>query len=258
SSSHNMENIKAEADGRALVITLSRGKANALDWKTIEELTAAVSQARSDSAVRGIVLATASPRFFSGGFAVAEVFEVDRQKMGEFFGRFIDLYEALYHLPKPVVAAIGGHAYAGGAILALTADYRVMAEGEYGFALNEVNLGVALPPGVVRMAIDAVGYKNACELVLTGKAVSPEESLEIGLAARVVKPILLFDRALEVARELADKPPVAFANIKTEVRELACGGAGTSDRHDLDRFLDSWFSPEAEPRKRALSESLGH
>ena len=253
-----MENVRCETDSGILVITLARGKANALDWSTIEELTAAVSRARSDSDIRGVVLASANPRFFSGGFDVAEVFAYDREKMAEFFGRFIDLYEGLYRLPKPVVAAIGGHAYAGGAVLGLTADYRVMADGEYGFALNEINLGVALPPGIIRMAIDAVGYRNACELLLTGKSVSPEESLSIGLAASLVKPILLLDRAIEVAHTLADNAPGAFGTIKTELRSLAGSAAGTSDRQELSRFLDSWFSSEAEVRKRALVESLRH
>jgi enoyl-CoA hydratase/carnithine racemase len=211
-----------------------------------------------DPTIRAIVLASASPRFFSGGFDVAEVFGYNREKMGEFFGHFIDLYEGLYRLPKPVVAAIAGHAYAGGAVLGLTADYRVMAEGEYGFALNEINLGVALPPGIIRMAIDAVGYKNACDLLLTGKSISPEESRELGLAATLVKPILMLDGALELARELADKAPGAFARIKTEVRGLADSGRGTTDRRELERFLDSWFSSEAEERKRALAESLRH
>jgi len=253
-----MENIKSDIDNGILVITLARGKANALDWKMIEELNQALSRAGSDSAVRGVVLASGSPRFFSAGFDVAEVFGYDRAKMGEFFGRFIDLYEGLYKLPKPVVAAIGGHAYAGGAVLGLTADYRVVAEGDYGFALNEINLGVAVTPGMIRMAVDAVGYKNACQLVLTGKSVSPEEALGIGLAASLVKPILLLDRSLELAHSLADKPPAAFGSVKSHLRGLAGSKAGTSDRQDLAGFLDSWFSPDAEVRKRALVESLHH
>lgn len=253
-----MENIRSEISDGILVITLARGKANALDWKTIDELIGIAGRARSDSSIRAVVVASASPKFFSGGFDVGEVFGYDRHRMGEFFGRFIDLYEGLYSLPKPVVAAIGGHAYAGGAVLGLTADRRVMAEGEYGFALNEINLGVALTPGIIRMAIDAVGYRNACELLLTGEPVSAEEALDIGLSASLVKPILLLDKAVELARELADKPPAAFAAIKTELRALSGSVPGVSDRQELDRFLDSWFSPEAEVRKRSLIESLRH
>jgi len=253
-----MENIRCEIDGNILVITLAHGKANAIGWKMVEELIAGVNQARSDSAIRGVVLASSSPKFFSAGFDVAEVFGYDREKMAQFFGNFIDLYEGLNRLPKPVVAAIGGHAYAGGAVLGLTADYRVMAEGDYGFALNEINLGVALPPGFIRMAVDAVGHGNAREIVLTGKSILPEEALEMGLAAAVVKPILLLDRALEMARDLGSRPAGAFAKIKTELRTLAGSGPGTSDRDELDRFLDGWFSPEAEERKSALVQSLKH
>jgi len=251
-----MENIKCEIDGGILVITLAHGKANAIGWKMVEELTGAVNQAVADSAIRGVVLASASPRFFSAGFDVAEVFGYDRPKMHEFFGNFIDLYEGLNRLPKPVVAAISGHAYAGGAVLGLTADYRVMAEGDYGFALNEINLGVAIPLGFIRMAIDAVGHRNASEIVLTGKSISPEQALEMGLAAAVVKPILLLDRALEMARDLGSRPAGAFAKIKTGLRTLAGSGPGTSDRDELDRFLDGWFSPDAEERKQALIQSL--
>jgi enoyl-CoA hydratase/carnithine racemase len=133
-----------------------------------------------------------------------------------------------------------------------------MSEGDYGFALNEINLGVALPPGIIRMAIDAVGYKNACEILLTGKSILPEEALQMGLAGALVKPILLLDRALETARELGSKAPGAFASIKAELRKLAGSGTGTTDRGEYNRFLDSWFSPEAEELKRALIESLKH
>lgn len=253
-----MENIKCEIDGGILVITLAHGKANAIGWKMVEELAGAVNQAVSDSAIRGVVLASSSPRFFSAGFDVAEVFGYDRPKMSEFFGNFIDLYEGLNRLPKPVVAAISGHAYAGGAVLGLTADYRVMAEGDYGFALNEINLGVAIPRGFIRMAIDAVGRRNASEIVLTGKSISPEQALEMGLAAAVVKPILLLDRALEMARDLGSRPAGAFGKIKTGLRTLAGSGPGTSDRDELDHFLDGWFSPEAEERKQSLIQSLKH
>jgi enoyl-CoA hydratase/carnithine racemase len=120
-----MEFIKCERDGSLLVLKLARGKANALNGAMVEELWAAVSEAAASDEVRAVVLASRSPRFFSGGFDVAEVFRYDRETMTAFFGRFIDLYEGLYHLPKPVVGAISGHAFAGGAVLALTCDLRV-------------------------------------------------------------------------------------------------------------------------------------
>jgi len=79
----------------------------------VEELISIIGQARSTGAVRAIVLASANPKFFSPGFDVTEVFQYDRERMTEFFGRFIDLYEMMFRLPKPLVAAVSGHAYLG-------------------------------------------------------------------------------------------------------------------------------------------------
>src|SRR5262249_7829044 len=82
----------------------------------------------------------------------------------------IDLYEELLALPKPVVAAVSGHTVAGGAVLALTADQRVLGEGDYRFALNEVDLGLQLPPKVMRMLIAAVGFHSAAGVLMAGIA----------------------------------------------------------------------------------------
>jgi len=91
---------------------------------------------------------------------VKEVFQYGREDMTEFFGSFMDLYEGIFRLPKPVVAAVSGHSVAGGSVLALACDERVMAEGPFQFALNEVNLGVVLPPGVIP---DGCGcYRASC------------------------------------------------------------------------------------------------
>ena len=143
-----MEHIQSERNGNLAILILSRGKANALNYALVEELCGAVAAAAADDSVRGLVIASDRPRFFSSGFDIREVFGYDREGMAAFFGRFIDLYESLYNFPKPVVAALSGHTFAGGAILAIACDFRIMAEGDFGFALNEVNLGLALTPTI--------------------------------------------------------------------------------------------------------------
>src|SRR5579862_9610584 len=101
-----MEHLQAERDGTLLILTLSRGKANALNMALVDELAGAVAAAATDDSVRGLVLASGQPGFFSAGFDVREVFGYDCDGMAKFFGRFIDLYESLYRSPKPVVAAL--------------------------------------------------------------------------------------------------------------------------------------------------------
>jgi enoyl-CoA hydratase/carnithine racemase len=249
-----MEFIHYEATDQTAVLTLARGKANAINSDMLDELTRAVARAEEDESIRGLVIASDRPRFFSTGFDVNEVFEYDRQRMGEFFGRFIDLYEKIIRLPKPVIAAVAGHAFAGGAILALVCDARVFAEGDFVYALNEINLGFVLPSGLIRAAIDAVGVGHARQLLLGGETISPTEAARIGLAREVVAAESVLDRAKEYARRLGEKPASAFSAIKRSFVEAT--GRTASDRLRLEEFLDHWFSKEAEEGKRALIESL--
>ena len=251
-----MEFIKNEMSGDILVVTLSRGKANALNAAMVEELISTISKAESSGDVRAIVLASTNPKFFSPGFDVAEVFQYPPAGMSAFFGRFIDLYEMMFRLPKPLVAAVSGHAYAGGAFLALACEARVMAMGDFGFSLNEINLGMVLPPGMIRMVTHAVGVAHAREMVLGGKSVSPAEALEIGLASQVVEPGSLLDSALALARELASKPPLAFGAVKRLLLEATGHHKTGNDRDYLDQFLEHWFSLEATRLKDALVASM--
>ncbi|HWP41600.1 MAG TPA: enoyl-CoA hydratase/isomerase family protein, partial [Blastocatellia bacterium] len=198
-----MEHIKTDLHEGLLIVTMSRGKANALNGAMVDELLAALGEAEANEGVRGVVLASDRPRFFSGGFDAREVFQYDRETMAAFFGRFIDLYEGLMLLPRPVVAAVSGHAFAGGAVLALASDARVMAEGEFGFALNETNLGIVLPQGMMRMAIRAMGAAIARELVLEGRTLTPRQALETGLAGELASVETLLERASRRAHALA-------------------------------------------------------
>jgi len=128
-----------------------------------------------------------------------------------------------------------------------------MSHGEFGFALNEINLGMILPPGLIRMATHAVGTRNSRDLVL-GKPVTP--ALEIGLAAEVVKPEAVLDRALALAREMAAKPPSTFGAIKPIFLETTGHHPSGNDRESLGQFIDHWFSPAATRCKDALIESM--
>ncbi|MBI1789765.1 MAG: enoyl-CoA hydratase/isomerase family protein [Acidobacteria bacterium] len=246
-----MEFIRCEREGELLLVKLARGKANALNAAMVEELHLALGEAAADGSVRGLVLASDRPRFFSSGFDLAEVFAYDVPAMTTFFGRFIDLYESIVQLPKPVVGALGGHAVAGGAVLALSCDFRLMAEGDYGFALNEVALGVALPEGLHRLVFQAVGPQHAPALLLAGETIRPSRALEIGLVSELASEETLLARALTRARSLAAKPASAYGAIKRALRPV------DGDRRHLDRFIGQWFSPESVQNRRALAASLG-
>jgi enoyl-CoA hydratase len=250
-----MTSIRAEKEEGLLIVTMSRGKANALNAAMVDELNSVLAQSHAHD-VRGLVLASDCPKFFSGGFDVTEVFQYNREAMTLFFGTFMDLYETLFYLPKPVVGAISGHAVAGGAVLALACDVRVMAEGPFRFALNEVNLGIVLPPGIIRMGVDAVGLRHARELFLGGETLAPSRALEIGLVSELAEPDQVLDRAITRARALAAKPAGAFGAIKQTLIEVSGHAPTGSDRQQLSRFIDHWFTSESSERRQALVESL--
>ena len=251
-----MEHVQSERNGDLTILTLSRGKANALNQALVEELYGAVAAAAADDSVRGLVLSSDRPRFFSSGFDIREVFTYDRDGMAAFFGRFIDLYESLYRFPKPVVAALSGHTFAGGAILAITCDFRIMAEGDFGFALNEINLGLALSPTIRAMLVNAVGPARAREVLLFGEPLTPVRALEIGLVRELAPAERVRDRAIACARILAAKPPGAYREIKRSLRELAGRGDTPTDRATLGQFLDMWFSSEAQEARRAVASKV--
>jgi enoyl-CoA hydratase/carnithine racemase len=145
---------------------------------------------------------------------------------------------------------------AGGAVLALACDVRVMAEGPFRFALNEVNLGIVLPPGLIRMAVDALGPRHARDLFLGGETLTPSRALEIGLVHELAQPDETLDRAIAHARGLASKPAGAFGAIKQTLIEISGHGPAGSDRQNLRSFIDHWFLPESIERRQELIDSL--
>lgn len=251
-----MEHFTLTRDGDVLVATMARGKANAVNAPMLEELHQAVAQARDDRAVRAFVLASASTRFFSGGFDLGEVFAYDDGPMRRFFDRFVSLLDTLRTLPKGTVAAVSGHAYAGGALLALACDFRVMADGEAGFAINEVNLGLVLPLEGTRWMVPLLGGA-ARELLLGGLPITPQRALQVGLASTLAPAEDVRDRALALARTLAEKPPVAFAAIKRGVLEASGGVETVEDRRAfVGDFMKYWLGDESRARRRAALASM--
>lgn len=248
--------IRVNQEGALLVVTLDRGKANALNAAMVDGLHAAVDRA-AEGAVRGLVLGSTSHKMFCAGFDVGEVFAYDRATMTAFFGRFMDLFERIRLLPKPVVAAMSGHAYAGGAILSLACDVRVMADGAC-FALNEVDLGVSLPTRMVQAMVPLARREMMRALLLGGEALTASRVLAGGLVSEVAPAIDVLPVAITRARHLAEKPALAFASHKRALDPL---GPPLSDEHaraELTRVMDVWFGEEATARRQALIAKLAN
>jgi enoyl-CoA hydratase len=163
---------------------------------------------------------------------------------------------ALHGLAKPVVAAVGGHAVAGGCILALTADYRVLRTGGAQMGLNEVRIGVPLPWSVSVLLRTAVPASSLAQVALLGRNFADEEARAVGLADELADADGFEERCLARLGEFAEKDPLAFGTTKTYLRADALQAMAAHEQERISEFLDGWFSEPTRARMRGMVEEL--
>lgn len=238
-------------DGIA-VLTMSAGKANAIGPAFLDALEASLD-ALADA--RALVI-TGQGTIFSAGLDLPSLIDLDALQMEAFIDRFSVIMLRLFELPIPVVAAVNGHAIAGGCVLALQADVRIAADGPTRMGLNETALGIGLPSSVVETLRFRVPASSLVPLALEGKLVPKREALALGLVDELVEPTALPARALERARELASIPPVAFAQAKGMLRRATADRVRAERPHDPARWTATWLSPGGQERLRAAVAKL--
>ena len=192
------------------------------------------------------MIASALPGMFSAGWDLPLLVDRDRKGMEEFVGAYSDLVRQLFVFGPPVVAALPGHAIAGGLIFAMAADERIAAEGSGKFGLSEVILGVSVPQCLMEPFRHVVGPRVMERLAATGENKDVAGALAAGLIDRAVPGDQLLDAAVERARVLAGLSAPAYAAVKRRSRAAAV--ARFDQARDHDPFLDFWFSEEAKVR----------
>lgn len=245
--------LRIESRGGVRVLVLDRGRANALDPTLVRALHAAALEAQGDAAVRGVVLTSASPRIFCGGFDLGVVGRTDRETFGRFIRAFESLFYDLFLFRKPLVAALAGHAVAGGALLSGTADFRWAAEGAGTIGLPEASLGVHVPRHFLEALRATVGDHALTRWSLSGGAVSFPEALTLGAVDRIVPRGALLDEAVAYAEELGTAPGDVYAAVKRDLRGTAYEKAQAVLEESRAVFVDSWFS---ERGQAGIAETL--
>ena len=205
------------AHGAAVLeVTLSRGKANAIDAATSRLLGETFAGFRDDPALRVAILASANPRFFSAGWDLKVAAEGEPPDADYGVGGFGGL-QALPNLNKPVIAAVNGMCVGGGFEIALSADLIVASE-DARFSLPEIKAGTLADAATLKLP-RRIPYHVAMDMLLTGRWMDAAEAKHWGLVNEVVAPDRLLARAREIAALLASGPPLVFAAIKEVLRE---------------------------------------
>jgi enoyl-CoA hydratase/carnithine racemase len=243
--------VRVERRDDVAVLTLDRPRANAFHRELVDELAAAFAENADAGAV---VLASSSPGIFSAGWDLPTLLAMDREEFGGFVSAYCDLVREIFAFERPVVAALTGHAIAGGLIVAAVADERIAAQGRGELGLSEVLLGVSVPACLLEPFRHAIGPRQMERLAATGENVPFEKALAIGLIDRIVAPEALLEESVARARFLAGRPGPAHEAIKLRARAAAL--ARFDQARGGDPFLDFWFSEDAQSRIRALVSKL--
>ena len=238
------------------VVTLCRDKANVLNAAMVTEIRRVFKELSQDQTVRGVVL-TGQPDFFSAGLDVIELFDYDKAEIKEFFISFLTMFKEMVSFPKPMVAAISGHSPAGGCVMALSADYRIMADGpKYVIGLNEVAVNILIADMIPIVYSFWIGHRKAHQYLLEGRLLSVQEALDVGL----------IDEALP-ADEVLPKAETYLSKILQANQDILEGTKAALRREliermdmDLENYADQnmsiWWDPEVRSRMAFFVETL--
>ena len=238
-----------------LTLRLAHGKASALDVELLDALRRELEGVAED--VRALVLTGTGSIFCAG----VDLFRLTREG-ADYVRRFLPLLSrfvrTLFAFPRPVVTAVNGHAIAGGCVIALAADARLMAEGDGRIGLPELLVGVPFPTAALEVVRFAVPREKLQSLIYTGRTLSAREALGAGLVDEVVSPDALPARAQEVARQLALIPPPVYRLTKQSLRAEALERIERAG-DEVDRAaLEVWSAAETHAHVREyLRRTLG-
>ncbi len=206
--------VRLEKQAAVGHIVLDRPPANSYDKSFLDDLSAAIDEARFDSAIKAIVVRSASEKFFSAGADVKMFAATDAAYQMAFVIHANEIMSKLERTPKVVFAAINGHCLGGGLEIALCCDARYAAEGTYNVGLPEVTLGVLPGTGGTQRLPRLIGRQRALDLMLRGVSLKPAEAKEAGILDAVVPAQELQAFVQDHAEKLSAGPTLAIGQIK--------------------------------------------
>jgi enoyl-CoA hydratase/carnithine racemase len=251
-----MSTIRSDdSEGGVRTLTLDRPPANALDERLLAELAAALDAARTDDAVRAVVL-TGAGAFFSGGFDLGAP-RRDAAQARALRVLYRDVHVNLLAFPKPTIAQLAGHAIAGGLVLVLACDYRLGADADYKVGLNEVAIGASFPAAALEIVRLRLAHARAAELLL-GAAVYPaSQAVRLGIVDELLPSDRLRDTVLRRAARMGGFPRDAYAHTKAALVDDAIRRVMHEPPDAADRGAAVWSAPESRAARARQREKLG-
>ena len=247
--------IEREAAGGILTLRLAHGKASALDLELCSALQREFETAAESRDVRAVVV-TGSGSIFSAGVDLFRLVDSGKKYVQDFVESLDSMLRAIFLFPKPAVAAINGHAIAGGAIVAFACDYRVMSGGRIG--VPEALVGVPFPPLALEIVRFAVPRPHLQSMLYLARTYEASDAKAMGIIDEVVSGDLVLDRGRKIAAEMAEHTPDGFRITKRQLREPFLRDAARIAAVSDDEIDELWAAPATHEHIRAyLAKTLG-
>jgi len=240
--------------GNVREIRLSHPPANALNAAMVKQLTRELKLAGDEA---DAVVISGLPGMFSAGLDVPRLLNCDRSKMIRFWKKFIRLLKTIAHMPVPTVFAMTGHAPAGGIVMAIFGDYRIMPSGNFKTGMNEVQVGLVVPPPVHKALVRAIGSHNAERILVAGEIMDAQKAKDIGLVDELAAdPESTVNRAIEWCEQHIALPQEAMLVTRKMARADLRGYFDSKKGLGVEQFVDIWFSESTHVTLTALVERL--
>lgn len=248
-----MTTLTFEPHDRVLVIRMTNGIPNAISPSMVDDLSAALQNLPEDC--RGVVLA-GNTKFFSMGLDLPSLINMDRHAMLNFFTKFHRMAFDFYTLPCPTIAAINGHAVAGGCVMALLCDFRFAGSDSLKFGLNEVRLGVPVPYLADLVLRQIAGDRTATRMIFDGGFITMATGLTTGLVDQIFSSETVEEEAIkEIARIGAFTKDAIAANKASRIEEVKDRFLrNVTERNET--FVDCWFSPSVQTLLKEASRKF--
>jgi len=235
-------------------LQLARPPVNALDPGLVDTLQAALDAAPKSGAK--VLVLSGRIGMFSAGLDVPALLALDHKQMSVFWQRFFALTRTLAESPLPIAAAITGHSPAGGTVLSLFCDLRIAAEGDYKLGLNEVQVGLPVPPVIIDAFVRLTGVAAANQHLIQGSLMSPAEAYRIHLVDELLPLTQVVPRAIGWGHTVAALPPLALKATRDQVRADLVDLARGKEKFSYEAMTDVWYSAEAQAALKAMVERV--
>lgn len=243
--------LQIEIRDRVAWLLINRPPLNTMTPNLMERLREAHVSLASDKQVRGIILGSHNQQFFSNGLDPETMLAASLKERVEIFRTLMEMCVAMYSFPKLQLAAIGGHAMAGGAVLGILCDFRFMTEGKHRYSFSEVRVGLTLPAAFLSILEGVVGPQHLRDVGMLGELYRPDEALRIGLVDRVLPQEELHSAAERHLTGLFQIPQAGMSLVKRDMRRARLEKLQRFD--DLAR-LETFLTGNFEEGLRAVLE----